>query len=200
MVLIVFDELPLAALLDSPRKIDARRFPHFAALQRDSDWFRDTVTVADSTEQAVPAILSGDLPDPDGVAIYTDHPRNLFTLLGSSDRTNISESGTYLCPPRPLPRPVPRSSPTRLAPALAAGLTTAADSFPFGLAGSAARELSRHYPLGYRPRAQVESFRAGIRGPAERLAERDPRRAAAHPLALHAVRADLSTPASTRSA
>ena len=82
---------------------------NFAALQRHSDWFRDTVTVADSTEQAVPAILSGELPDPDGVATYTDHPGNLFTLLGSSYRTNISESGTYLCPPEHLPDAVHRS-------------------------------------------------------------------------------------------
>ena len=103
MVLLVFDELPQAGLLDSDGEIDARRFPNFAALQRQSDWFRNTVTVADSTEQAVPAILSSELPDPDGVATYTDHPKNLFTLLGSSYQTNISESGAHLCPPEMCP-------------------------------------------------------------------------------------------------
>ena len=59
MVLIVFDELPLAALLNERGQIDAKRFPNFAALARDSDWFRNAVTVADTTEQAVPAIFSG---------------------------------------------------------------------------------------------------------------------------------------------
>ena len=81
MVLIVLDEFPLAALLDSQGRIDAKRFPNFAALQKQSDWFRNAKTVGDSTEQAVPAILSGDFPKPNGVATYTDHPDNLFTLL-----------------------------------------------------------------------------------------------------------------------
>jgi hypothetical protein len=163
VVLLVFDELPQAGLLDSDGEIDARRFPNFAALQRQSVWFRNTVTVADSTEQAVPAILTGDLPDPDGVAIYADHPRNLFTLLGSSYDTNISETGTYLCPPDLCPT---SSSPSkRLARALAAGLTTAADSFPFGWADSAARELSDREPFDYRPRSQVQRFLAGIGRP-----------------------------------
>ncbi len=166
VVLIVFDELPLAGLLNSKEQIDAKRFPHFAALAKHSDWFRNAVTVADSTEQAVPAILSGDLPDPDGVAIYTDHPENLFTLLGSSYRTNISESGTYLCPPNLCRTSSSLSS--RLAPALAAGLTTASDSFPFGIADDAARELTRRLPFGYQPQRQVKTFEAGIRGPAGR--------------------------------
>jgi Sulfatase len=162
VVLIVLDEFPLAGLLDSDGKVDAERFPHFAALQRHSDWFRDTLTVADSTEQGVPAILTGDLPDPDGVAIYTDHPRNLFTLLGASYRTNISESGTYLCPPE-MCSAAP-SLPDRLWPALASGLSTAEDSFPFGLAERAADGLDPLYPLGNAPEEQVKGFVSRIRG------------------------------------
>ncbi len=163
VVLIVLDELPLAGLLDSEAKIDARRFPHFAALQRQSDWFRNAVTVADSTEQAVPAILSGDLPDPDGVAIYTDHPENLFTLLGSSLPSEISESGTYLCPPQIC---TTHSALTdRLWPALGTGLSTANESFPFGLADGAARELNRRYPLDNAPDPQVRRFLDSIKAP-----------------------------------
>ncbi len=165
VVMIVFDELPLAGLLDADGKIDAKRFPHFAALQRHSDWFRNAVTVADSTEQAVPAILSGDLPDPDGVATYADHPENLFTLLGSSYETNISESGTHLCPPDLCPTQSSLSD--RLGPALAAGLTTAGDeSFPFGLTETAVRELNERFPVVNAPNKQVERFLAGI-GPSK---------------------------------
>jgi hypothetical protein len=163
VVLIILDEFPQAGLLDSDGEIDAERFPNFAAFQRHSDWYRNTVTVADSTEQAVPAILSSALPDPDGVATYTDHPKNLFTLLGSSYQTNISESGGHLCPPEMCP---PDSSLTdRLGPALAAGLTTAGEeSFPFDLANTAARELTRRFPVVNAPNKQVERFLGGIRG------------------------------------
>ena len=189
VVLIVLDELPLAGLLDSDGKIDARRFPNFAALQRQSDWFRNAVTVADSTEQAVPAILSGNLPDPDGVAIYTDHPENLFTLLGSSLQADISESGTYLCPPQTCPTHSALTD--RLWPALGTGLSTANDSFPFGLADSAARELNRRYPLSNAPNRQVKRFLASIKAPRGRLAERDSRRATPYSLALHAFGAHL---------
>ena len=95
----IFDEFPLdgaARLQEQDRRAGA--FPNFAALSRHSDWFRNAMTVADTTEQAVPAILSGDFPKPNGVAIYTDHPRNLFTLLGSSSYRPTSRS-----PDRPLP-------------------------------------------------------------------------------------------------
>ncbi len=163
VVLIVLDEFPLAALLDSQGGIDAKRFPNFAALQEQSDWFRNTRTVADSTEQAVPAILSGDFPKPNGVATYTDHPDNLFTLLGSSYPTNISESETHLCPPGICPSS--SSLVSRLAPVLGEGLSTASTSFPFNLAGKAATELNRHYPLGHPPQDQVETFLHQIKAP-----------------------------------
>lgn len=161
VVMLVFDELPLAGLLDSEGKVDAKRFPSFAALAKGSDWFRNALAVADSTEQAVPAILSGDFPEPNGVSTYTDHPENLYTLLGTSYETNISESATYLCPPQLCAR---RSSLVeRLAPALGAGLSTASDSFPFGLGDRASRELTKRYPIGNLPDEQVGRFLAGIR-------------------------------------
>ena len=99
VVLLIFDEFPMTALLNDQEQVDAKRFPNFAALSRHSDWFRNALTVADATEQAVPAILTGDFPKPNGVASYTDHPRNLFTLFDSSSyRMNVSESQTDLCP------------------------------------------------------------------------------------------------------
>lgn len=46
IVMVVFDELPLASLLDSEGQIDAERFPHFDALQQDATWFRNASAVA----------------------------------------------------------------------------------------------------------------------------------------------------------
>jgi hypothetical protein len=160
VVLIVFDEFPLAALLDSHRRIDAKRFPNFAALAKGSDWFQNAVTVADTTEQAVPAILSGDLPQPNGIATYADHPRNIFTLLGSSFESNISESATNLCPPKLCARR--KSLIDRLAPVTSVGLATA-DSFPFHLGTRIADKLNQRYPLEVEPDQQVAHFLAGIR-------------------------------------
>ena len=146
VVLIVFDEFPLTALLNDRGKVDAERFPNFAALSRHSDWFRNALTVADTTEQAVPAILTGDFPKPNGVASYTDHPRNLFTLFDSSSyRLNISESVTDLCPPDVC------SSSSSLASRLAL-LTQVggevADSLPFNLVARVGGKLEQWFPSG----------------------------------------------------
>ena len=45
LVMVVFDELPLATLLDGQGAIDAALFPNFAALARTSSWFRNTTTM-----------------------------------------------------------------------------------------------------------------------------------------------------------
>ena len=63
VVLIVFDEFSTIALLDGHGRIDARRYPNFARLARTSTWYRDTTTVHGFTQDAVPAILTGQLPE-----------------------------------------------------------------------------------------------------------------------------------------
>jgi hypothetical protein len=98
VVMIVFDELPAATLLDRSGKIDAERFPGFANLAEQSTWFPRTTTVADFTGRAVPAILTGLLPDGRKLPIAADQPRNLFTLLGGSYAMHVRESVTSLCP------------------------------------------------------------------------------------------------------
>ena len=62
VVIIVLDELPLASLLNADRQVDPRFFPNMAALQRESTWYRNALSVADNTLSAVPAILSGESP------------------------------------------------------------------------------------------------------------------------------------------
>jgi hypothetical protein len=111
VVLVVFDELSVASLLDSRHRIDERRFPNFAELARGSTWYRNATTVADETTEAVPAILTGQVVrDEDALPIVSDHPRNLFTLLGSDYSFHVEESVTRLCPERLCERSAERGS------------------------------------------------------------------------------------------
>jgi hypothetical protein len=98
VVVILFDELPASSLMDADQSIDARRYPSFAELSQQATWFRHATTVADGTETAVPALLSGDIPTADQLPTAFDYPDNLFTLLGGSYRLNVTEDATELCP------------------------------------------------------------------------------------------------------
>ncbi len=100
IVLLIFDELPVTSLLAAPDEIDAVRYPNFAALADQATWYRHAVTASDFTVLAVPAILSGRLPDAPRLPLAPDHPRSLFTLLGERYAMNVSESVTQLCPAR----------------------------------------------------------------------------------------------------
>jgi hypothetical protein len=98
VVMIVLDEMSTVAMLDQRERIDARRFPNFAALGRDAIWFRNATTPYWLSEVAVPTILTGRAPSPDKLPVYSEHPRNLFTLLGSRYRMRVVETLTSLCP------------------------------------------------------------------------------------------------------
>jgi hypothetical protein len=98
LVMVVFDEMPSLDLMDPSERIDAARFPNFAALARESTWYRRATTVNDSTNYAVPAIVTGRVPRTDQRPIAGDHPANLFTLLGGSHRMNVIEPITSMCP------------------------------------------------------------------------------------------------------
>jgi hypothetical protein len=103
VVLIVFDELPLNSLLDAKERIDAVRFPAFARLAAGSTWFARDTTVGEGTTHAVPAILTGLYPRAGDFPVYSDHPRNLFTLLGGSTRLHVVDGETHLCPVKVCP-------------------------------------------------------------------------------------------------
>ena len=104
VVVLVMDELPVTSLLDRRRRIDAVRYPNFAALADDSTWFRNASTPHGVTPSAVPAILTGRYVANDELPVLEDHPRNLFTLLGASYRLNVSEEVTELCPAQLCPQ------------------------------------------------------------------------------------------------
>ena len=98
VVMLVFDQLPLASLLDAGGQIDAALYPSFAALSRDSVWFRNATAVAERTQMGLPSIVTGRYPRPSTLPSETDHPTNLFTWLGSSYRVRAFEPITAICP------------------------------------------------------------------------------------------------------
>ncbi len=84
VVLLVFDELCGSTLMTPERELDAERFPNFAALARQSTWFRNASSVSPLTIQAVPAILSGRYPTASDSPGPADFPHNLFTVMTSA--------------------------------------------------------------------------------------------------------------------
>jgi len=100
VVFLLFDEFPVIDLQDASGAIDAKRVPNFARLAASSTWFRNTTTLSASTTVAVPVILTGQKPVKGALPIYSDHPDNLFRLLGSRYRMRVTESQTRLCPQR----------------------------------------------------------------------------------------------------
>jgi sulfatase-like protein len=103
-VLIVFDEFPGDTLLGPDGRIDAGRFPNFAALAGDATWFHNAHTAYDETTRAVPLILDGIRPHRGTSPIVRDHPHSIFTALGRRGyRIVTSEEATALCPRRYCP-------------------------------------------------------------------------------------------------
>jgi hypothetical protein len=98
VVLVVLDEASTVSLMDGRQRIDARRFPHFAALARDATWFRNATTEYWLTEGAVPSVMTGQTPKPTRLPIFAHYPQNIFTLLGKGYRMRAVESLTTLCP------------------------------------------------------------------------------------------------------
>jgi hypothetical protein len=102
VLMVVFDELPLGALLDDTGDIDGERFPGFARLAATSTWYPNATTVAPETTSAVPALLTGRLPEVggerDAAPVAAVHPRSLFTMLAGSHDLRVHEWVTRLCP------------------------------------------------------------------------------------------------------
>jgi len=99
VVMVVLDELPITSLMADESSIDASLFPNFARLAGDGTWFRNATTSHESTEHALPAILTGKRPvDRSLLPIAADHTRSVFTMLGGSHRMKIWETFTSLCP------------------------------------------------------------------------------------------------------
>jgi hypothetical protein len=113
VVYLLFDEFPVIDLMKANEQIDAQRFPNFARLARTSTWFRNTTTLSASTTVAVPVILTGNPPSRGALPLAQNYPHNLFTLLASRYRMDVTESQTRLCPSQLCSRAEP-STGTRL--------------------------------------------------------------------------------------
>ena len=101
--MLVLDELPLSALLNSDGEIDAGKFPNFARFAAESTWYKNASTVSDTTPLAIASLLTGQKPEPTlaGSEIpptAAKHPNNLFTLLQGTHNIHASETITSLCP------------------------------------------------------------------------------------------------------
>ncbi len=95
---LVLDEFPWASLLDEGGRIDRVRYPSFARLGATAHVFSNATTVAFTTEQAVPALLTGTL-EAQPAPVYSLYPDNLFTLLGGVYDVTVSDPLVDLCPP-----------------------------------------------------------------------------------------------------
>ncbi len=117
VVLMVFDELSLPTLMDGKHRIDALRYPNFAALAGAGHWFRNATATSDVTVLALPALLTGRYLGKGHrearLATAVNYPANLFTLLGGSYRLNVLEHVTALCPSEICPPKAPDLSPAR---------------------------------------------------------------------------------------
>jgi hypothetical protein len=103
VVLMVMDEFPVSALLRPDGTIDAKRYPNFARLAKTASWYPRATSVHEFTTQAVPAVLTGQLPHTGELPTLDDHPHNLFTLLGAKYGLHVIEPVTRLCPTRYCP-------------------------------------------------------------------------------------------------
>lgn len=98
VVMVVFDEFPLVTLMKDRNSIDESRFPNFAALAAESDWYPNASAAGAYTPVALPAILTGRNASLERLPIAADYPQSVFTLLGGEYDLNIHELVTQICP------------------------------------------------------------------------------------------------------
>ena len=120
VVFVVFDQFPLASLLDSSGQIETAAYPSFAALAARSTWYRNATTVNPVTGWSIPAMLTGRRPKPADLPVASSHPNSLFTLLAPTHRMHVVEPITDLCPDDLCPPP--RDPPLERARAMASDL------------------------------------------------------------------------------
>jgi hypothetical protein len=99
IVVIVLDEFSTESLTTPSGRIDAARYPNFAALARTSTWFRNGYTVFDSSFKAVPSILDGRMPADKTAADVRSHQPSVYHLLHRLGYEIVKvESATAVCP------------------------------------------------------------------------------------------------------
>src|SRR4051794_3293815 len=104
VVLLTVDEMSVDALRGRDGRVDAIRYPNFAALARQSTWFRNTVAATPWTFYSMPAILDGRIPAYETPPEASVHPVSLFTALAARGYGIVdAEEATRVCPRRLCP-------------------------------------------------------------------------------------------------
>ncbi len=98
VVFVIFDELPVTALLDHERRIDPVLYPNFAALAGEAAWYPNATTVSGATPRSIAASMTGLHPRHKTPATLDNYPDNLFTYLNGSHRFVVEDAQTQLCP------------------------------------------------------------------------------------------------------
>lgn len=109
VVLLIMDELPAISLMNGDKEVDAKRYPGFGELARNSTWYRNATGVADGTYVAVPPILASLRPQKK-LPTNRSFPRNLFSMLESRYNIRAFEPLTKVCDPKTCERVRPRAS------------------------------------------------------------------------------------------
>lgn len=109
VVMVVFDEFCGFSLMNENREIDAVRFPNFARLAAASTWYRNATANHGQTERALPAILTGRLPDPEALKPPAANTVNLFQLIQQTGQYEMAvfEPFSRLCSDELKPRRKP---------------------------------------------------------------------------------------------
>ena len=100
VVLVVFDEWSLTSILDAEGRIDRERLPNLAKLADRATWYPNATAVADVSELAVPAMLTGRKAEQGRLPTFAENPVNLFSVLAPSHDIYAIEPITSLCPPQ----------------------------------------------------------------------------------------------------
>jgi hypothetical protein len=100
VVVLVFDEFPVASIIDPSGELRTDWYPNLARLADEGVWYPNAVTVQQQTEHSVPAILTGRVPDQSLTPVTGQYPFNLFTALRTSHDLHVHEAITQLCPRR----------------------------------------------------------------------------------------------------
>ncbi|CAN5152364.1 hypothetical protein BH20ACT3_BH20ACT3_16790 [soil metagenome] len=165
VVVIVLDELPTLSLVDGAGGIDGELFPNIARLADTSTWYRNHTAVAPLTTQAMPAIVTGQLPDPcvGRPPLHFEHPDNLFTLLGGTHEIHGTEWTTRLCPESLCSRDTPDIDPEA-----AALFSGEVGTGPNALARALDEARSLWWEQAWPPATERGAFAlAGVRTPQE---------------------------------
>lgn len=98
VVLVVFDEFPVATIIDSKGNLLDEQFPNLARVAADGVWYRNAVGVRQYTEEAIPTIVTGVGAAVDSIPTASDHPLSLLSLLSDTYDVAAVENVTDLCP------------------------------------------------------------------------------------------------------